>query len=728
MIKPIIKFTSLLLLGSMLIYSTPLLNTTGAYANASTSTSLVQEQTQAQAPNAMVQLSGPALTSVGDSFNVTVSLTGATGDATAGKFIFEYDPAQFDYISAASANSAVSIAGVNAETGKVTIVTTDTTGSLTTVGSILTLTFKANAATDLSGISGTVELGMDDGSTVQTPEESVAVQITDAAQGDLNANSVIDVGDLSVLIKYFGIHSDDPNWPKVANGDFNKDNTIDLQDLASLGKKVLYDNGQPFQLMEADIMSIQNAIAAGKLTSEQLVQMYLDRINEFDDDINSLITINPDALATAKALDDERKEKGPRGLMHGIPIIVKDNYDTIGMPTSAGCTCLKDNQTVSDAFMIKKLKDAGAIILAKANLSEFAINTDTNSSLGGQTKNPYDLTKNPGGSSGGTGASLASNFAVAGLGTDTGGSIRIPSSWNSIVGIRPTIGLTSRDGIIPLALSQDVGGPMARTVSDAAVLLDAVSGYDPNDIVTAGSFGKKPVSYTKYLDKNGLKGARIGLVLDSSVVGTNQEALGLLNNAAQDMRDQGATVIGVNIPSVADIMKYPSLSGYEFKFNLNDYLSNARMVDPAVVRYHSLKDIIDSGSDFLSSLKSTLNTRNNVESLDTQEYKDIVLFRTRTTQQSLLSLMASNDLDAILYLSTTGPAGSSSGNANRLSPFSGFPAISVPAGYVSSGLPVGIELLGRPYEEGELIKLGYAYEQATHHRVAPNSVPALSGK
>ncbi|WP_132312871.1 amidase family protein [Paenibacillus sp. BK033] len=676
----------------------------------------------------MVQLSGPALTSVGNSFDVSVSLTGATGDATAGKFIFEYDPTQFEYLSATSANSAVSIAGVNAESGKVTIVTTDTTGSLTTAGSLLTLTFKANAAADLSGISGTVELGIDDGSTVQTPEESLAVQITGAAEGDLNNNSVIDVGDLSVLIKYFGIASEDPNWTKAANGDFNKNNTIDVQDLASLGKKVLYDNGQPFELMEADIMSIQNAMAAGKLTSEQLVQMYLDRINEYDDDIHSLITVNPDALAAAKALDEERKEQGPRGLMHGIPIIVKDNYDTLGMPTSAGCTCLKDNQTVSDAFMIKKLKDAGAIILAKANLSEFAINTDTLSSLGGQTKNPYDLTKNPGGSSGGTGASLASNFAVAGLGTDTGGSIRIPSSWNSIVGIRPTIGLTSRDGIIPLALSQDVGGPMARTVSDAAILLDAVSGYDPNDIATAGSVGRKPVSYTKFLDKNGLKGARIGLVLDSSVVGSNQEVLALLNQAAQDMRDQGATVVGVNIPNVADILKYPSLSGYEFKFNLNDYLSNSRFVDPNVVRYHSLQDIINSGTDFLSVLKSTLTTRNSVESLDTQEYKDIVLFRPRTTQQSLLRLMADNDLDAILYPSTSGPAGSSSGNANRLSPFSGFPAISVPAGYVSSGLPVGIELLGRPYEEGELIKLGYAYEQATHHREAPKSVPALTGK
>ncbi|MBW7461230.1 amidase, partial [Paenibacillus sepulcri] len=216
-------------------------------------------------------------------------------------------------------------------------------------------------------------------------------------------------------------------WALVSSADYNHTGTIDLPDLAALGKIVLYDNGLPFELMEADIMSIQNAMAAGKLTSVQLVQMYLDRIAAYDKQgptINSLITINADALTTAAALDEERKTSGPRGLLHGIPIIVKDNYDTTGMPTSAGCTCLKDNQTQTEAFMIQKLKAAGAIILAKANLSEFAISTDTNSSLGGQTKNPYDLTKNPGGSSGGTGASLASNFGVAGLGTDTGGSIR----------------------------------------------------------------------------------------------------------------------------------------------------------------------------------------------------------------------------------------------------------------------------------------------------------------
>ncbi|TXK76738.1 amidase [Paenibacillus sp. N3.4] len=539
---------------------------------------------------------------------------------------------------------------------------------------------------------------------------------------------IIDVGDLAVLIKYFGIGSDNPNWSKVANADFNKNNVIDISDLAALGKLVLYDNGQPFKLLEADIMGIQNAIAAGKLTSVELVQMYLDRIAAYDKQgpsINSIISINPDALTIAANLDKELQEKGPRGLLHGIPIIVKDNYDTLGMPTSAGCTCLKDNNSVSDAYMVQKLKDAGAIILAKANLSEFAINTDTNSSLGGQTKNPYDLTKNPGGSSGGTGAALASNFGVGGLGTDTGGSIRIPSSYNSVVGIRPTIGLTSRDGIIPLALSQDVGGPMTRTVADAAIMLDVVSGYDSNDIATAASVGQTPVSYTKYLDKNGLKGARIGVITDSGVTGNNTEVKALLSKSVQDMQAQGATVVEVSIPNISTILSYGSLSGYEFKFNLNDYLSNSRMVDTTKLPYHSLTDIINSGTDFLQSLKTTLNTRNGIASLETQEYKDILLYRTRITQQSLLKVMADNKLDALLYPSTSGPTGSSTGSANRLSPFSGFPSISVPAGFVASGTPIGIELLGRPYAEGTLIKLAYSYEQATHKRVMPTSVPDL---
>lgn len=710
---------TILLLFSILMNVLVLFNPLGA--------SIASAATVPSPSTATVQLSGPASVSVSEQVYVNVSLIGAPSNTTVGKFVFEYNQTSFEYISTTSAKSSVSIVGENNEPGKVSVVVTDSMGGLTQNGTVLTLAFKAKVATDLSGITGSVELGLSDGSTILTQAASIPFQISGMIQGDLNGNNVLDVGDLSLLINYFGIDSLNPNWGVVSSADFNNDNIINIADLAYLGKKIVFDNGQPFELMEADIMGIQNAMAAGKLTSVQLVQMYLDRIAAYDKQgptIKSLITINPNAAAIAASLDQERKDKGPRGLLHGIPIIVKDNYDTADMPTSAGCTCLKDNQPVSDSYMIKKLKDAGAIILAKANLSEFAINTDTNSSLGGQTKNPYVLTQNPGGSSGGTGASIASNLGVAGLGTDTGGSIRIPSSYNSIVGIRPTIGLTSRDGIIPLALSQDVGGPMARTVADAAIMLDTVSGYDPNDIVTAGSIGKKPTSYTNYLIKDGLKGARIGLVTNTSVIGTNKEVLALLNKAADSMREQGAVVTNVYIPNADTIVSYSSLSAFEFKYNLNDYLSNTRMVDPSSLRYHSLTDIINSQTDFLSSLKSTLTTRDAVAPLDTnQAYKDILLYRTRMTQQSLLGLMADNNLDVLLYPATTTPT--SGGNANRLSPFSGFPAISVPAGYVASGTPIGIELLARPYEEGELIKIGYSYEQATHNRVAPKSVPAL---
>lgn len=683
-------------------------------------------------PSAQVHLSGPASVHAGDSFDMKLSLAGITGSPTTAKITIHYTAAQLQYGTAAPIGTDITLLGANDTLGTLSLVVGSLNGEISNDTPLLSLSFLAKSeGVHLSEITASVEWGQaDDGSVLSGAVSSASLRIATGLPGDLNANHAVDVGDLALLIKNYGMTDTSDNWSQVSEGDLNHNGIIDLPDLAGLGRKVLYDNGQPFQLMEADIMGIQNAMEAGKLTSVQLVQMYLDRIQAYDKqgpNINAVISVNPDALAAAAALDQERKEKGARGLLHGIPIVVKDNYDTTGMPTSAGCTCLRDNQTVSDAYMVQKLKDAGAIVLAKVNLSEFAINTDTYSSLGGQTHNPYNLQYNPGGSSGGTGASLASNFAVGGLGTDTGGSIRIPSSYNSIVGIRPTIGLTSRDGIIPLALSQDVGGPMARTVADAAIMLDAVSGYDPNDVATAASIGRKPVSYTNYLDKNGLKGARIGLIVDNSVRGTNAEVRALMDQAVADMQAQGATVVNVNLPNVQTIMGYSSLSAYEFKYNLNDYLSNPRFVDSNVIRYHSLTDIINSVNDFDPRLKSTLTTRDGVAPLDTnQQYKDILLYRNRMTQDSLLKVMADNQLDALLYPSTTGPVKNGAGSANRLSPFSGFPAISVPAGYVADGTPIGLELLGRPYEEGTIIKLGYAYEQATHHRVAPAATPALA--
>ncbi|WP_110945092.1 amidase family protein [Paenibacillus phocaensis] len=508
---------------------------------------------------------------------------------------------------------------------------------------------------------------------------------------------------------------------------FQPDEPLSTNDLERLRERVL-GYLKPFVLPEASISEIQLAMELSKITSKQLVQMYLDRIAKYDDQgisLQAVLTLNPEALELAEALDQERAVKGPRGPLHGIPLLVKDNFDTSDMPTTAGCLCLRDSVPDQDADQIAKLKEAGAIILGKTNLHEFAFGITTSSSLGGQTKNPYAPDHYPGGSSGGTGAAIAANFAVAGLGTDTGGSIRIPSSFNSLVGIRPTIGLSSRDGIIPLALTQDVGGPMARTVEDAAILLDVTAGYDPDDVATAYSVGRIPESYTDYLNADGLQGARIGVATELFPEGNDQErsVSDVVSNAVRELESLGATVVNIKIPHLAEINKYPSLSGYEFKFQLNEYLKDLGEDAP----YHSLAEIIASG-EYDKTQEQSMKARDSRESLDTQEYKDIVLKRTSLTRESLLKVMADNNLDAIVYPTSTQPPAligdsQSSGNNNRLSPFSGFPAITVPAGFTANGLPVGIEFLGRAFDEGTLIKLAYSYEQGTHHRHAPRLTP-----
>lgn len=485
---------------------------------------------------------------------------------------------------------------------------------------------------------------------------------------------------------------------------------------------------EPFVITEATIAQMQSAMQEGRLTSVQLVQQYLDRIAKYDDQgikLNAILTINPKALEIAAQLDKERATTGARGPLHGIPIIVKDNFDTADMPTTAGCVCLQHSIPDQDADQIAMLKAAGAIILAKSNLHEFAFGITTSSSLGGQTLNPYALDHYPGGSSGGTGAAIAANFAAAGLGTDTGGSIRIPSAFNSLVGIRPTVGLSSRDGIIPLALTQDVGGPIARTVEDAAILLQATAGYDADDIATAYSVGHIPANYTDSLQVNGLEGARIGIATElfNTTKDSEKSVTEVVYTAVDDIKRLGATPVPIQIPNLQQIMKYPSLSGYEFKFQINDYLASLGEDAP----YHNLTEILAS-NQFDPKQAESMKKRNAVTTLDTQEYKDIVLNRTKVTRESLLKVMADQKLDAIIYPTTTQPAATIgeeqvSGDNNRLSPFSGFPAITVPAGFTNNKLPVGIEFLGRPFDESTLIKLAYSYEQGTHHRQAPTLTP-----
>lgn len=413
-------------------------------------------------------------------------------------------------------------------------------------------------------------------------------------------------------------------------------------------------------------------------------------------------------------------------------MILKDNYDTSDLQITAGAVALKGFVPSDNAFQVQKLRDAGAIVLGKANLSEFAFSFSTVSSLGGTTLNPYDTLRTPGGSSGGTGAAVAADFGTIGFGTDTGGSIRIPSTFDSLVGLRPTIGLSSRSGIIPLALSQDVGGPLGRTVTDVALALDATVGYDPKDPVTAAGIGKIPTSYTDALKVDGLKGARVGIVRDLFGPASDPNAAqttAVVNQAIADMKSLGADIVdNVTIPNLSKITSYPSLSSYEFKFNLNDYL--AQHPNAPV---HSLQDIIDSGG-YLPSNKSTLVFRNNRQSLATDPtYQDIITNRPVITQQSILSALDSNNLDVLLYPTSTNPPAlltdnQITGSANRLSPYSGFPEISVPAGYTSDGLPVGFSLLGKAFSESTLLDLSYSYEQGTNRRHSPASTPALAGE
>ncbi|WP_309673355.1 amidase family protein, partial [Gemmatimonas sp.] len=330
----------------------------------------------------------------------------------------------------------------------------------------------------------------------------------------------------------------------------------------------------PMEITEASVTDVQAALTAGRISSVQLVKQYLARIAAYDHagpELNSLIRINPKAGAEAAALDAERKAGKVRGPMHGIPVIIKDNYDTGDMPTSAGSLAMATSQPARDGFVVKKLRDAGAIILGKSNLHELAAGITSISSLGGQTRNPYDPTRCPGGSSGGTGAAIAASFATVGWGSDTCGSIRIPSAFNALVGLRPTQGLVSRRGIVPLSHTQDIGGPLARTVTDLAIALDVSVGYDSEDAVTSVLREKPVPKFQASLDKNALRGARIGVFLPY-FRDTDAEIADTVRSAIAAMRAQGATVIDVPMAEFDTLMANTSVINLETKFDLIDYL------------------------------------------------------------------------------------------------------------------------------------------------------------
>jgi len=486
-----------------------------------------------------------------------------------------------------------------------------------------------------------------------------------------------------------------------------------------------------FELTEKTIPQLQAALAAGTVNSRDLVTMYLARIEAYDKRgpaLNAISVTNSNVLAEADALDMERRAGATRGPLHGIPMIVKDNYETIGMQTADGSLALAGWIPPDDAYLVKKLRAAGAIIIAKSNMHEFAYGIITVGSLFGATRNPYALDRNPGGSSGGTGAAIASNFAAIGMGSDTCGSIRIPSFHNSLVGIRGTQGLASRSGIIPLSSTQDIGGPIGRTVTDVAIVLDTIVGYDPSDPQTAASVGNIPKSYTDFLQLTGLRGARIGLA--TALLGSDAEDAEIANvvrASVNEMKIAGADVVEVTIPDLKELMT-DRFGGNliireDFKFDFNAYLA-ARPTAPV----RSFEEVLASGK-FHPAVKNNLIGSQSIDSRDTKEYLEHKLKRD-TLRATILKAMADNRVDALAYPTIRRKANligeNQQGSNCQFSSNSGLPAIVVPGGFTPDGLPVGLELLGRAWSEPQLVKYAYAYEQATPHRRPPASTPSLN--
>ena len=484
-----------------------------------------------------------------------------------------------------------------------------------------------------------------------------------------------------------------------------------------------------FEVEEKSIAELQAALSSGAVTSRALVLAYLARVRAYDlqgPQINAMIAMNPGVLEAADALDRERAAGTLRGPLHGIPIVIKDNFETIDMPTTGGTLALTGFMTGRDAFQVKRLRDAGAVIIGKTNLHELAAGITTISSLGGQTRNPYDLSRNPGGSSGGTGAAVAASFAAAGMGSDTCGSIRIPAANNNLFGLRGTMGLSSREGIIPLSHSQDIGGPLARTVTDLATMLDVTVGADPADPITQRSVGRIPPSYRERLKADALAGVTIGVLASMFGTGADDDEVNAIDRKALGVMQQaGAKVIDVSIAGLDDQVRGSALIDAEFKFDLMAYL--ARWPEAPV---HSLGEILQHG-DYALALEQIFTRRNARTAPDTPD-----VAQARAKRAAALEIvtraLAEQHLDALAYPPLRRKAAAVNepqrgGENCQLSATTGLPAISMPAGFTDDGVPVGIELLGPAWSEPQLLAIAYAYEQAAHPRRPPLSTPLLAG-
>lgn len=502
--------------------------------------------------------------------------------------------------------------------------------------------------------------------------------------------------------------------------------------LSFLGCKVSSEKDGPAAEMsefeEITISEIHAAYREGRLTCRQLVEYYLERIETYDQPtrLNAIVLINPNALQRAEELDEEFKTTGKLRPLHGVPFIVKDNYDTHDLPTAAGSIALKDSYPLDDAYQVKAIREAGALVLAKSNMAEWAFNPyQTVSSVAGTTLNPYDLSRVPAGSSGGTAAAVAANLGAVGLGTDTGNSIRGPSSHTCLVGIRSTLGLTSRDGIVPLYLRNDVGGPMTRSVEDAAIILEVISGYDSADPITRTCVGRIPESYVQFLDREGLKGARIGVLRAlSDSPEDDPQIKALFETALQDIQSLGATLVDpFVIPDFDELSKNQWCD--VFRHDINIYLSSLGERAP----YKTLSQIVAAGlySDYIEErLERALKIdvppeKQNPPCLGVLEDPRRIAFR-----EAVVAAMEKHGVEAVIYPSWDNPPrkvgdmeSPHGNNSPQIAPHTGQPAMTVPMGFTRDNLPAGLQFLGKPFGEAEILKFAYAYERATQHRKPP---------
>ncbi len=538
-----------------------------------------------------------------------------------------------------------------------------------------------------------------------------------------------------------------------------KQSTVALATQTVISLFPLATSAATFNLVEATIDDINAVFDAGALTSEELTQLYLNRIAAYDDsgpNINSVLTINPNVLETSAQLDLERQTTGARSPLHGVPIILKDNYDTFDLPTTGGSDALNGSIPPNDAFVVEQFRDAGAVILGKAEMDEFAISGSGYSSLGGATLNPYQLNRQSAGSSGGTGAAIASSFATVGTGTDTGGSIRTPSSFQGLVGVRPTRGLVSLDGIIPFALSRDNAGPMAQTVTDAAITLGVMAQNDPNNpgintlVPAPVVVDKSDTDYTDSLDLDDLDGARLGVVSNYFGVenGVDPEVDLLMDEALLAIADLGATTVDISfddsfLSAMSDASR--TIARAEQMPYLEEYLATLDPQYPKTVE--EIIALLESpevaNSETPSIIVSTLESTSTFGGLDNPAYIDVAENAIPELRSAVLQVFESKDLDALIFptigtfarplIGTTDPTFVSPPGAPPIrqvefASLLGFADVTVPAGLSEGGLPVTLSFTGIPYSEETLLGFAYSFEQATMFRLPPDSTPALPGE